>query len=122
MRNNDVSIFSHSSNMSTADKAASEGVTVDDNVAAAGNAQPAFASYIIRYKMLDTPDSVVNIAMKAIKDLGGSITHEYNTVMRGFAITVPKGVALKGVLAAFKEKASVADFPFAIEEDKPVST
>ncbi|KAK9325940.1 hypothetical protein V1517DRAFT_335448 [Lipomyces orientalis] len=108
--------------MSTADKAGSDSVPLDNDVAAASNAQPAFASYIIRYEILDTPDSVVNIAMKAIKDLGGSITHEYNTVMRGFSITVPKGVALKGVLAAFKEKASVADFPFTIEEDKPVST
>ncbi|KAK9347328.1 hypothetical protein V1522DRAFT_401777 [Lipomyces starkeyi] len=121
IRSSDGSIFSHSSDdMHAADKAAAEERPVDINVAATANAQPALKSYIIQYKILDTPDSVVNFAMNAIKELGGSITHEYNTVMRGFTITIPSGIASKGILAAFKEKAASKDFPFTIEEDKPV--
>ncbi|KAK9492911.1 hypothetical protein V1508DRAFT_125528 [Lipomyces doorenjongii] len=120
-RSSDVSVFSHSSDdMHTADKTAAGEGPVDVNVAATANAKPAFKSYIIQYKSLDTPDSVVNFAMNAIKELGGSITHEYNTVMRGFTITIPSGIASAGVLAAFKEKAASKDFPFTIEEDKPI--
>ncbi|KAK9386281.1 hypothetical protein V1515DRAFT_587438 [Lipomyces mesembrius] len=120
-RSSDVSVFSHpSDDMHTADKAAAGEGPVDVNVAATANAKPAFKSYIIQYKILDTPDSVVNFAMSAIKELGGSITHEYNTVMRGFTITIPSGIASAGVLAAFKEKVASKDFPFTVEEDKPV--
>ncbi|KAK9238205.1 hypothetical protein V1525DRAFT_418815 [Lipomyces kononenkoae] len=106
--------------MSTADKAAMGEGPADINAAGRTDSKSAVKSYIISYKTLDTPDSVVNIAMQAIKELGGSVTHEYNTIMRGFSITIPAGIASKGVLAAFKEKALSKEFPFTIEEDQPV--
>ncbi|TVY68809.1 Uncharacterized protein LSUE1_G004529 [Lachnellula suecica] len=36
----------------------------------------------------DTPDSVINSAMDAIKTAGGMITHEYKLI-KGFAATAP---------------------------------
>ncbi|PGH13739.1 hypothetical protein AJ79_03438 [Helicocarpus griseus UAMH5409] len=61
----------------------------------------------------DTPSSVIEQAMQAIKDAGGSITHEYNLI-KGFAATTSTK-ALESVRAMGE-----AYNPF-IEEDVMVS-
>ncbi|KAK9479943.1 hypothetical protein V1514DRAFT_350853 [Lipomyces japonicus] len=85
-------------------------------------ANSAWKSYIVTFtKGKDTPDSVVENAISKIKELGGQITHEYNTVLKGFSVSIPDGIASKGVIAAFKAETQNIAFPFTVEEDQEIT-
>ncbi|KAF2205398.1 hypothetical protein GQ43DRAFT_468169 [Delitschia confertaspora ATCC 74209] len=70
-------------------------------------------SVIISYPN-ETPDSIVEDAMRAIKDAGGQITHTYN-IIKGFACTAPQ-LALESV------QSLSAKYTALIEEDGVVHT
>ncbi|KAI5203750.1 hypothetical protein E4T42_00525 [Aureobasidium subglaciale] len=61
----------------------------------------------------DTPDSVVEHAMAAIKEAGGIITHEYK-IIKGFAATAPTKV-LQSVKALGEKYNAI------VEDDQVVS-
>ncbi|KAI2263690.1 hypothetical protein LOZ10_003004 [Ophidiomyces ophidiicola] len=69
-------------------------------------------SVIISYPE-NTPNSVIDMAKKAIRDAGGKITHEYSLI-RGFAAMAPQ-VALDSV------KAFETPYPATIENDQIVT-
>ncbi|THX43460.1 hypothetical protein D6C84_04565 [Aureobasidium pullulans] len=62
----------------------------------------------------DTPYSVIEHAMDAIKEAGGVITHEYKTLIKGFAATAPTKVVQS--VKALGEKYNAI-----VEEDQVVS-
>ncbi|KAK9457058.1 hypothetical protein V1511DRAFT_246766 [Dipodascopsis uninucleata] len=81
-------------------------------------------SFIVTFKAgKDTPDSVVKEVMQKFMDYGGQITHQYNTVLKGFSFSIPSGFAAKGTISAMISEAQKLNlnFPFVVEEDKPVS-
>lgn len=82
----------------------------------------ALKSYIVTFKSgKDTPDSVVKEVMDKFKDLGGQITNEYNTLLKGFSFSIPSGYAVKGTLATLEAEAQNPKFPFVIEEDQQIN-
>ncbi|KAI4736367.1 hypothetical protein E4T50_13134 [Aureobasidium sp. EXF-12298] len=62
----------------------------------------------------DTPDSVIEHAMSVIKEAGGIITHEYKTLIKGFAATAPSKVV--NSVKALGEK-----YQAIVEDDQVVS-
>jgi hypothetical protein len=74
--------------------------------------------YIVIFeKGLDTPDRVVKAAEKRLKEIGAYITYEYNTVVKGFAVSAPADV-----IATFAKDDNDPLYPFIVEVDKEVST
>jgi hypothetical protein len=77
--------------------------------------------YIVVFeKGLDTPENIVKDVEKKLTGLGGTITYEYNTVLRGFAVTIPTDV-----METFQKEEMTSlqndKFPFYIEKDQVVS-
>ncbi|ANB14946.1 hypothetical protein AWJ20_2563 [Sugiyamaella lignohabitans] len=73
--------------------------------------------YIIIFeKGLETPDRVVKAAEKKLKEIGAYITYEYNTVVKGFAVSAPADV-----IAIFEKNDNDAQYPFIVEVDQVVS-
>lgn len=77
--------------------------------------------YIVVFeKGLDTPENVVKDVEKKLTTLGGTITYEYTTVLRGFAVTIPTDI-----METFQKEEMTAlqnaKFPFYIEKDQVVS-
>ncbi|KAI9374544.1 hypothetical protein BJX61DRAFT_540668 [Aspergillus egyptiacus] len=63
----------------------------------------------------DTPDSVIESAKDSIKEAGGTITHEYSLVLKGFAAYAPEEAVQKiSTMSDAKYKPN-------IEQDQPVS-
>ncbi|KAL2809537.1 hypothetical protein BJX63DRAFT_435101 [Aspergillus granulosus] len=70
-------------------------------------------SVLITYPK-DTPDSVINEAKDSIRKAGGTITHEYRLVIKGFAADAPE--------AAIQEVSTQSTlYKPTIEQDQPVS-
>ncbi|KAK9321110.1 hypothetical protein V1517DRAFT_340076 [Lipomyces orientalis] len=115
VRSSDLSMPSHWSGVSQPGNAG--GATFDADVTVpTATLPPGGKSYMVRYKILDTPDPIINIAMKLAKEMGGMITHEYNDQKRGFSMTLPSGIASEKALAAITESMRY-DFPFKIIEE-----
>ncbi|KAF2741927.1 hypothetical protein M011DRAFT_482120 [Sporormia fimetaria CBS 119925] len=72
-----------------------------------------FKRVIISYPN-ETPQKVVDDAMKAIEDAGGKITHKYN-IIKGFAAIAPAVVLEKVEVMSTK-------YPAEVEEDGIVTT
>lgn len=72
---------------------------------------------VIFEKGLATPDRVIRMAERKLKELGATITYEYNTVIKGFAVTAP-AVAI----SSFETEQVDPEFPYIVEVDKEVST
>ncbi|KAL2863580.1 uncharacterized protein BJX67DRAFT_384581 [Aspergillus lucknowensis] len=62
----------------------------------------------------NTPDSVINSAKESIRQAGGTITHEYSLVIKGFAADAPEA-ALQQI------STQSALYKPTIEQDQPVS-
>lgn len=76
------------------------------------------AKYIVIFeKGLDTPDSILRTAEHKLKEIGALITYEYNTVIKGFAVT-----AAPQVIEEFATSGNNPQYPFIVEIDKEVST
>ncbi|KAJ8100060.1 hypothetical protein POJ06DRAFT_255294 [Lipomyces tetrasporus] len=117
IRSSDLSIPSQWSGVSQPDNAGPPTFAIDVNTVPTATSQPGGKSYMVRYKILDTPDPIIKIAMKMAKSMGGTITREYNDAKRGFLMTLPSGINSKKALAAIDESMRY-DFPFTISEEK----
>lgn len=74
------------------------------------------SKYIVVFeKGLETPDRIVKAAEDRLKAIGAFITYEYNTVLKGFAVTAPADA-----MTAFAVEDNNEEFPFIIEADKKV--
>lgn len=67
---------------------------------------------IIFRKGFDTPDRLVRALSNNLKSLGAKINFEYHTVIKGFAVSMPKTLVDQVVALSDEE------FPFVVEEDK----
>ncbi|PRT55854.1 hypothetical protein B9G98_03474 [Wickerhamiella sorbophila] len=67
---------------------------------------------IIFRKGFDTPDRLVRALSNNLKSLGAKINFEYHTVIKGFAVSMPKSLVDEVVAL------SDSEFPFVVEEDK----
>ncbi|KAK9471816.1 uncharacterized protein V1510DRAFT_419085 [Dipodascopsis tothii] len=97
-----------------------DGGVAEDAVSVAATDASDLKSYIVTFKKgKGTPEKVVQAAMDKIKALGGHVTHEYDTVLKGFAVTIPATVvsAFESRVESFQN----ADFPFVVEEDRSVN-
>ncbi|CAN6638627.1 hypothetical protein TRVA0_017S00760 [Trichomonascus vanleenenianus] len=91
-------------------------------VAASVAAAADLGKYIVVFeKGPATPENIVEVVKAKLVALGASIGYEYHTVLKGFALTIPKDVMVK---FQKEDEASVQskEFPFFIEEDKEVTT
>jgi hypothetical protein len=81
-----------------------------------GEKSEGLSKYIVVFeKGLETPDRIVKAAEERLKSIGAYITYEYNTVLKGFAVTAPADV-----MNAFAVQDNNAEYPFIIETDKQV--
>ncbi|KAL3477999.1 hypothetical protein BJX99DRAFT_225280 [Aspergillus californicus] len=74
----------------------------------------ALANSILVTYPKDTPDSVIESAKKSITEAGGTITHEYSLVIKGFAANAPQE-------AIQQISTESAMYQPTIEQDQPVS-
>lgn len=71
---------------------------------------------IIFEKGFDTPDRLVRQVANNLKKIGAQINFEYHTVIKGFAVSLPKD--LVSDVHAFNNP----EYPFVVEEDKEART
>lgn len=66
------------------------------------------------FENLETPQNIVDTVETKLQELGAQITHQYDTIMKGFAFS-----ASKDKVDEFKqeEKSPIEQFPFVIEDD-----
>ncbi|KAL4801452.1 hypothetical protein BDV18DRAFT_149234 [Aspergillus unguis] len=70
-------------------------------------------SVLVTYPQ-DTPNSVIEDAKNSVRQGGGTITHEYNTVIKGFAADAPEE-------AIQQVSTESAEYQPTVEQDQPVS-
>lgn len=70
---------------------------------------------VVFEKGLETPDRIVKAAEERLKSIGAYITYEYNTVLKGFAVTAPADV-----MTTFATEDNNDEYPFIVETDKEV--
>ncbi|KAK7205909.1 hypothetical protein BZA70DRAFT_289090 [Myxozyma melibiosi] len=77
-------------------------------------------SYIVTFtKGKETPEKFVKAAMTQFTQMGGKITHEFDTLLTGFTVSIPASVETD--VMTFATDAKNLEFPFTIEEDQQVS-
>ncbi|KAK9464108.1 uncharacterized protein V1516DRAFT_669580 [Lipomyces oligophaga] len=78
-------------------------------------------TYIVTFsKDKAPPAKVVDATMEKFKDIGGKITHKFDTLLIGFTVALPTEVLSTSTEDVFTTLQN-SDYPFTFEEDQPVS-
>lgn len=81
-------------------------------------AEAAVSRYIIVFeKGIETPDKNVRKVEDKLKSLGGTITYEYNTVLKGFAVSIPEDI-MENFQKEEMTSEGFNEFPFYVEKDQ----
>ncbi|ODQ68037.1 hypothetical protein NADFUDRAFT_81127 [Nadsonia fulvescens var. elongata DSM 6958] len=80
----------------------------------------AFKKYIVIFeKGQETPENIISSMKSKLLSLGAHISHEYTTLLRGFAFSAPIDLV---VSLEQDENVNNEDFPFYLEEDEQLTT